>query len=108
MNYIKVKNKRDLLQLLSKPSYKKVNGFILAGGTDLLVSMEHFGLEPDLLVDAKVIKSLSGIGKSGNRIRIGSFTTVSELLQSKLIARDAPSLHEAPYSRNSDRHWHRC
>ncbi len=90
-----MKNKRDLLQLLAKPSFKKVNGFILAGGTDLLVSMEHFGLDPDLLVDAKWIKSLSGIGKSGNRIRIGSFTTVTELLQSKLIAGAAPSLHEA-------------
>ena len=95
MNYIKVKNKRELLQLLAKPSYKKVNSFILAGGTDLIVSMEHFGLDPDLLVDAKGIKSLSGIGKSGNRVRIGSFTTVTELLHSDLIAEAAPLLREA-------------
>ena len=95
MNYINVKNKRDLLQLLAKPSYNRVNGFILAGGTDLLVSMEHFGLDPDLLVDAKGIESLSGISRSGNRVRIGSFTTVTELLHSKLIAGAAPLLREA-------------
>lgn len=95
MNYIKVNNKRDLLQLLAKPSYKKLNGFILAGGTDLLVSMEHFGLDPDLLVDAKGIRSLSGIGRSGNIVRIGAFTTVTELLHSKLIAGAAPLLREA-------------
>ncbi len=95
MIYIKPIEKKALLQLVAQPSFKKNNGQILAGGSDLLVKMEHFGLRTGMIVDVKRIKSLRGITKNDNVIRIGSLTTVTELLESKLLALHAPLLSQS-------------
>ena len=95
MIYIKPIEKKALLQLVAQPSFKKNNGQILAGGSDLLVKIEHFGLRTGMIVDVKRIKSLRGITKNDNVIRIGSLTTVTELLESKLLALHAPLLSQS-------------
>ena len=95
MIYIKPIEKKALLQLVAQPSFKKNNGQILAGGSDLLVKMEHFGLRTGMIVDVKRIKSLRGITINDNVIRIGSLTTVTELLESKLLALHAPLLSQS-------------
>ena len=98
MDYLKPANKKELLGIISDSSFNMSKDLLLAGGTDLVVQMEHFGVEPNQLLDIKGIKSLNGIRKKGNRIRIGTLTTVTDLLESKIIARDAPSLHQAALS----------
>ena len=85
MIYIKPIEMKELLQLVAQPKFKKNNGQILAGGSDLLVKIEHFGLKPGMIVDVKRIKSLRGITKKDNVIRIGSLTTLSDILESKIL-----------------------
>jgi len=98
VDYFKPANKKELLGIISDSSFKMSKDLLLAGGTDLVVQMEHFGVEPDKLLDIKGIKSLKGIRKNGNRIRIGTLTTVSDLLESKIIAKNATLLHQAAAS----------
>ena len=95
MDYIKPANKKELLRAISVSSFDQSKDLLLAGGTDLVVQMEHFGAKPDKLFDIKGIKSLKGIRKTGNIIRIGALTTVSELLDTKIIAENAPLLRQA-------------
>lgn len=95
MIYIKPMDKKELLQLVAQPTFKKNNGQLLAGGSDLLVKIEHFGLKTGMIVDVKRIKSLKGITKNDNVIRIGSLTTVTELLESNLLALHAPLLTQS-------------
>jgi len=95
MIYIKPMDKKELLQLVAEPKFKKNNGQLLAGGSDLLVKIEHFGFKTGMIVDVKSIKSLRGITKNDNVIRIGSLTTVTELLESKLLAPHAPLLTQS-------------
>lgn len=95
MDYIKPANKKELLRAISVSSFDQRKDLLLAGGTDLVVQMEHFGAKPDKLFDIKGIKSLKGIRKTGNTVHIGALTTVSELLESKIIAENAPLLEQA-------------
>lgn len=95
MDYIKLANIKELLRVISDPTFNNRKDLILAGGTDLVVQMEHFGAKPNKLFDIKGIKSLKGIRKTGNTIRIGTLTTLSELLESKIIAENAPLLRQA-------------
>ena len=95
MIYIMPIEKKELLELVAQPQFKKNNGQILAGGSDLMVKIEHFGFKTGMIVDAKGIKSLRGIVKKDNVIKIGSLTTVSDLLESKLLAKNAPNLNQA-------------
>ena len=95
MIYIKPIEMKELLQLVAQPKFKKNNGQILAGGSDLLVKMEHFGLKTGMIVDVKRIKSLRGITKDDNVISIGSLTTVTDLLKSKLLALHAHLLSQS-------------
>ena len=95
MIYIKPADKKELLELVAQPSFRKNNGQILAGGSDLLVKIEHFGLKTGMIVDVKSIKSLRGITKKDNVIRIGSLTTLSDILESKILSKNAPNLTQA-------------
>ena len=98
MDYFKPASKKELLRTISGSSFDKSKDLLLAGGTDIVVQMEHFGLEPKKLLDIKGIKSLKGIRKTGNTIHIGTLTTVTELLESKIIAKNAPLLRQAAFS----------
>ena len=66
---------------------------IMAGGTDLLVSMKKKLARPDLVVSlAKVpeFRQIRYLGKDG--VAIGSMVTVAELAESESIRRDFPVL----------------
>ena len=95
MIYVRPNEKKELLKLVSQNMFKKNNGQILAGGSDLLVKIEHFGFKTGMIVDAKRIKSLRGIIKKDNVIKIGSLTTVTDILESKLLENNAPNLNQA-------------
>lgn len=53
---------------------------VLAGGTDLFLRMRHRAVMPDVIVDLKRIKALSGLRYSGQKgLRIGATVTHAEV-----------------------------
>jgi CO/xanthine dehydrogenase FAD-binding subunit len=64
----------------------------LAGGTNLIVDIRAGRFRPHRLVALGRISALRGIAIEGDNVRIGGRTTVSELLESPIIAANAPAL----------------
>lgn len=67
---------------------------IIAGGTDLVPRMRSRVVEPTLLVDLRLL-DLSGIAGSERGIRIGTYATHTDILESELLAELCPALVEA-------------
>ncbi len=65
---------------------------ILAGGTDLMLQKNLHG---GTLMNIRRLEELHGIQLSGNTIRIGAVTTITKILESPLIEKHLPILHEA-------------
>ena len=64
----------------------------LAGGTNLIVDIRAGRERPDRMVGLDGVDELKGMEFGPERIAIGGRTTVSDLLRSPEIAREAPSL----------------
>ena len=82
-------------------------GAVLAGGTDLLVSMKKREKVPAHLINLKGIEDLKGIDNDGVAgIKIGGLTTLGELERSKIVKEnfsilwDAVNVMAAPQVRN--------
>jgi len=70
-------------------------GALLAGGTDVFISMREKGFRPECLVDLGRIDALKGIAPSGNRqVSIGAATTLHEVETSRLVKEICPVLAE--------------
>ena len=67
----------------------------IAGGTNLIVDIRAKRERPDRMVGLGEVDELLGMEFRPERISIGGRTTVSDLLRSPEIAREAPSLIEA-------------
>ena len=67
----------------------------IAGGTNLIVDIRAKRERPDRMVGLGEVDELLGTEFGPERISIGGRTTVSDLLRSPEIAREAPSLIEA-------------
>lgn len=83
----------ELFSLMAKYGDKAK---LLAGGTDLLVSMKKREISPDHLINLKEIPELKGISfdeKGG--LRIGALTTIDEIEQSHVVKTKYPILWEA-------------
>jgi carbon-monoxide dehydrogenase medium subunit len=68
---------------------------IYAGGAELLLLMRHGLLEPDYLVNIKLVPKLHNIDRDGQLLRIGAAVTHRELEHASLVREHAPTLHEA-------------
>jgi CO/xanthine dehydrogenase FAD-binding subunit len=68
---------------------------VLAGGTDLLVQLRSGRARPDVIVDIKKIKGLSGIRAHDGGFAIGATTSGAELGESKALGQAWPGLVEA-------------
>ncbi len=68
---------------------------LLAGGTDLVVAMRHDRFPEGSMIDLSKVNELKGIEVVGDRIRIGSMTTFTELSDSALLRDAANMLCEA-------------
>ncbi len=62
----------------------------LAGGQSLMPMMNFRVARPGVLVDLNRIEGLSGIGETGNGIRIGAMTRYSDLAASDVVAKRLP------------------
>ncbi|NVO15269.1 MAG: molybdopterin-dependent oxidoreductase [Rhodoplanes sp.] len=68
---------------------------VIAGGTDLIVSLNARQINPRCVVDLKRIDELKFIRRDGDALRIGSRTTFTDLLASDLIRDHANVLAQA-------------
>ena len=69
---------------------------IVAGGTDLTPQTEAGARDfAAMLVNIQRIEEMRGISTSDGRYRIGGLTTVSEILESEMLATEVPVLVEA-------------
>ena len=67
----------------------------MAGGTDLLPLMRDGAIAVDEIVDIQGLHELRGITVEDGALRIGALTTLTEILESPLVAEKAPVLREA-------------
>jgi carbon-monoxide dehydrogenase medium subunit len=67
----------------------------MAGGTDLLPLMRDRAISVDEIVDIQGLHELKGITTEDGPLRIGALATLTEVLESPLVAEKAPALREA-------------
>lgn len=68
---------------------------IIAGGTDLMVTLNAGSLDAKEFIDIWCLNELRGIHDEGETIRIGALTTYTQLIKSPLIQLAVPALVEA-------------
>jgi carbon-monoxide dehydrogenase medium subunit len=67
----------------------------VAGGTNVVVDLRNGGYRPEVLVDIGRLAELRGIRRDDGHVIVGAGTTISELLNSPLIAEHAAILRQA-------------
>ena len=82
-------------QAVSLMSAKPSTARPIAGGTDLLAEMKEGVAEPAMLVNLASLDSLRGITHTGDGLSVGAMTTLAELENDEIIAREYPSLAQA-------------
>lgn len=105
MRYETPKSTKEAAALLFK---EKGQGFVLAGGTDLLVRMKTGLVEPDLLVDIKRIPAMTEIRENKTGFRIGAAVSGAELAEHKALSKAWPGVVEAANLIGSDQIQGRC
>ncbi|HNR95899.1 MAG TPA: FAD binding domain-containing protein [Anaerolineae bacterium] len=70
-------------------------GRVIAGGTDLVIQLQHKERKASCLVDVTGIPGLAEIRREDSFIIVGAATTFAQLEQSPIVRRGAPVLAEA-------------
>lgn len=91
MRYEAPTSAKAAVSLLSK---EKGVAFVLGGGTDLLVKMKAGMIEPDLIVDIKLIKGLKDIKKTASGFTIGAAVPCSALSENSALVKAWPGVVE--------------
>lgn len=86
------KNITELEEVLKKSTE---NTKILAGGTDLVVSLNEKSISPDLIIDISGINEIKYIKEDDENLLIGALTTFTEIEENQLINKYAKCLVEA-------------
>ena len=68
---------------------------VLAGGTDLIPSMQQKLFDPEYVLDLRHVANLRGIRETESGVTIGALTTLTTIEQSPLLRRRYPVLTEA-------------
>ncbi len=90
--YLSPKSISEACSMLKE--YNK-NAKVIAGGTDLLVSMKQRVKTPNYLIGLKGISDLNYIRQNGKDVKIGILTLISDLEQSNVIKEHFPVLADA-------------
>ena len=91
MRYEAPTTAKEAISLLAK---EKGVAFVLGGGTDLLVKMKAGMIEPDLIVDIKLIKGLKDIKKTASGFTIGAAVPCSALSENSALVKAWPGIIE--------------
>jgi len=90
--YVKPADMDEALQVLAM--YKE-KARPLAGGTDLIVHLKEGFAKPEIVLDVKALKELSGLSLKNGVLRVGALVTFAELLESAAVKKNFPDLWEA-------------
>jgi carbon-monoxide dehydrogenase medium subunit len=90
--YISPKTIEEALEILKE---ERANACLAAGCSNLLPQIRDKKLSPKLLVDITNIGELKGISPKKGKICLGPLTTIAELVNSKLLLKEYPILHQA-------------
>jgi len=71
------------------------DGFILGGGTDIIIKIKERQIKPRVLIDLSRIDEIHFIREEEEFLRIGSMTSIEEILNSNVIRNYANPLYEA-------------
>lgn len=91
-NYYRPGNLSDALQLVGE---WRDRAQVLAGGTDILISLRRGTVEPEAIIDISAIDELRGIDQQKGYVVIGALTTHSQIRDSVEMKAWAPVLVEA-------------
>ncbi len=92
MRYEAPTSAKEAVTLLAK---EKGKAFVLGGGTDLLVKMKAGMVEPDLVVDIKLIKGMKDIKKTASGFTIGACVPCAALSENAALVKAWPGVVEA-------------
>lgn len=82
-------------------------GRVIAGGTDVIVQMQHGALPTQTLIDVSRLADLRFIHQDGDRIQIGALTTYADITGSPLLQTLAPVLVQAALTVGAPQTRHR-
>ena len=91
MRYEAPNTAKEAVALLAK---EKGAAYVLGGGTDLLVKMKAGMVEPDLVVDIKLIKGIKDIKKTASGFTIGAAVPCSALSENAALVKAWPGVVE--------------
>jgi xanthine dehydrogenase iron-sulfur cluster and FAD-binding subunit A len=95
IEYIRAQSIAQACSLLSEHG---AGAAVLAGGTDLLISLRRSTRGPKVLIDISQVSELQGLGESMGMVSIKPLTTHGELLRSETLQQCAPLLVAAAAS----------
>ena len=81
---------RSLEEALGFLAKHKEQAKIIAGGTELLVSMKHGLLAPAYLVNLKAVRELDFVSEDDGGLRIGALTRLSTLSETPAVRERFP------------------
>ena len=91
--YLKAQSSKEAIDLLADHGE---DARVMAGGTDLFISMKDGLATPRYIIDIKAIEGLQGIRRDDEGgLSIGSCVTVSELLESEAMPKGMEAIKEA-------------
>ena len=82
----------QVLELLEK---HKGKAKIIAGGTDIIIHLREEKISPEILIDISKIEKLKKIECEGNRIKIGSAVTYTQIVEDKLFRDNLYGLYKS-------------
>ncbi len=92
LTYIKPQNLQEALAELSK---KNEATYILAGGTDILISLKEGNIKPQYLLDISELSEIKGIKQEGEYLVFGAATTMQSIAESPIVKEKLPCLVSA-------------
>ena len=90
--YISPKTKEEVLEILKQ---EKLEACLVAGCSNVLPYIKDKKLPAKLLLDISGIEELNYIKKSESKLYIGAATTISDLINSKIIREECNILYQA-------------
>lgn len=95
MNHTQVCTPNNLNELAAALHLATPKSKVLAGGTDLIITLNERRIDPDLIIDLSGVKELSFIKQENDFIMIGATTTFTALKENSLIQQYFPCLRDA-------------
>lgn len=95
MKSVHICNPENINELITALNQATPNSRILAGGTDIIISLHERRINPDLIIDLSGIKELNYIKQENEFMIIGALTTFTEIKENHLVLKYFPCLAEA-------------